>query len=70
MPSDTSKQWEVIKLVNAVHVIPLNDTSPHFETLECPCKASIEITRQKTLVVHNAWDWREYLKEGKNATKH
>lgn len=52
---------------NIWHAYPINDLKAHKLTgLKCKCNPRIEIQMNKGLVViHNAYDKREYVFEGK-----
>lgn len=40
------------------HVLPLNDLKPHTESEHCKCQP--QIMENGALIVHNAWDGREF----------
>lgn len=45
----------------AVHVYPLNDIHTHqTDTPFCDCHPRLEPHGESLLVIHNAWDCREY----------
>lgn len=42
------------------HVIPINDIVDHDETTTCSCMPEIEYTEGGMIIIHNAYDGREY----------
>lgn len=46
---------------NTIHVLPLDDLKPHIESAACKCEPRVEDREAGTLVVHNAWDGREFF---------
>jgi len=62
------KGWTVIDTGSQIHVVPEDDLEPHSETEDCGCNPTIELSQfgNYPLVVHNSYDWREFLLEGKN----
>lgn len=49
-----------------IHVLPINDSQEHDESLACPCHPTIE--ENGVLIIHNAFDGREW-KEMSNQLK-
>lgn len=44
-----------------IHTLPINDTKPHAEEgLICECNPKVEVINGNFLVVHNAFDGREW----------
>lgn len=41
-----------------LHVVPINDTSPHEESVTCACAPRSEGVNGTLLVIHNAYDGR------------
>lgn len=42
-----------------IHVLPVNDTKKHTESVECKCNPRVDIIDDRAIVVHNAYDGRE-----------
>ena len=51
-----------------LHVYPLDDLKEHCCDGDgvCDCMPRYEVVDGTTLVIHNAWDGREYLEENKS----
>jgi len=46
------------------HILPINDIKEHEESTTCACSPKIEIIETgDIIVVHNAYDGREYIEE-------
>lgn len=41
------------------HILPLNDTRSHTESMTCPCDPLLEIVDGGFLIIHNSFDGRE-----------
>jgi hypothetical protein len=53
---------------NDVHVYPELDRYPHdLEGTDCPCKPTIEVHGANLVIIHNAWDHREYFEQAVDA---
>ena len=51
-----------------VHVLPLNDLRPHVEAGEwCHCQPRIQQEGEGKVVIHNAYDGREFYEEDSRA---
>lgn len=45
-----------------IHILPTNDIKEHEETTTCECNPQVEIQdNAEILVIHNAFDGREYF---------
>lgn len=72
MKNEYKKEWLVIEGSDCVIVFPEHDSGPHGEkindeeydinTILCECRPTIEYKKEytKKLVIHNAWDGREW----------
>lgn len=45
------------------HVIPLNDLKHHSEAVSCACRPRVEHAERGKIVIHNAYDGREFHEE-------
>lgn len=45
------------------HVLPIDDEEEHDMALECPCKPVVRQYPTLLVVVHNAFDCREYVEQ-------
>ena len=43
------------------HILPINDIDEHQETIHCKCKPNVVIKNECTLIIHNAFDKREFV---------
>lgn len=49
------------EMIEKYHILPINDIKPHKDIgFDCPCKPKIQIIYGKILIIHNAFDCREY----------
>jgi hypothetical protein len=48
--------WVVVDVPPEMHVIPLADSQPHFESTDCPCRPTRD---EFDVIVHNSFDGRE-----------
>ena len=51
-----------LRFDNNLHVYPEGDTHEHilfFDT--CKCKPKVEVCGNTQIIIHNAWDGREYF---------
>jgi hypothetical protein len=47
-----------------VHVVPLNDLKSHIESgVYCHCQPEVRKEEAGTLIIHNAYDGREFFEE-------
>ena len=46
-----------------IHVLPLNDLKPHTESVACRCVPSVENIEEGVVIVHNAYDGREFFED-------
>lgn len=51
-------------IVTVMHTYPTNDLKPHNvrDDYRCPCKPSLELHDRTLMVIHNAWDGREFAR--------
>lgn len=65
-------KWAVLEDDLVIHVVPETDIKPHgirkgnelsveVADMNCPCKPKIDMSREKTLVVHNSFEDTEFL---------
>lgn len=47
-----------------VHVLPVNDLKRHFERTTCHCSPRIQEETNGKVVIHNAFDGREFYQDG------
>ncbi len=64
--SDTTWMRQVRPGTNIVHIIPIRDLRPHRAGIDCECRPQRVLppfgrTRQIVLLLHSAWDAREWL---------
>ena len=45
----------------SIHILPVNDLKPHTEDSTCECKPRVEIVSGEMIIIHNAFDKREFL---------
>lgn len=52
-------------MIEIYHVLPSDDLKPHSESAALPCKCEPEIRRVDggTLIIHNAYDGREFFEQ-------
>ena len=51
-----------------VHVYPVGDLKKHnLLGTDCPCEPTIEVVGANLIIVHNAWDHREYFEQAIDA---
>lgn len=43
----------------AYHVLPINDLKPHIDHAGCKCEPAVSSDGE--LIIHNAWDGREFF---------
>ena len=54
-------------MTDRYHIIPLNDLKPHIESgTYCPCAPYIKREPPNELVIHNAFDGREFYEQIKD----
>ena len=44
-----------------IHIMPLNDWAEHYDCVQCLCRPFLTRVGSEILVVHNAFDAREYF---------
>lgn len=45
------------------NILPLRDLKPHIENAACKCQPRVEETGGGKIIIHNAWDGREFYEE-------
>jgi hypothetical protein len=45
------------------NVVPEQDLLPHRDGMDCECRPTLEEVSSGWLIVHHAWDCREYFEE-------
>lgn len=43
-----------------MHVLPINDLREHVRSMTCPCQPYKEMVKAGWMIVHNAFDGREF----------
>lgn len=46
-----------------IHLLPLNDAKSHVESPACKCAPSVQNVEGGTLIIHNAYDGREFFED-------
>lgn len=49
-----------------IHVVPINDTKEHDESMACHCRPEIQPQEGNYVIVHNAFDGREWKELSNN----
>ena len=52
-----------------VRVLPVNDLKPHLESAACKCAPRVESAESGTVVIHNAYDGREFYEGEEDESK-
>lgn len=64
-----NRGWAIYEDEDRITIIPLNDLKEHDKSCLCACQPKIEDVNGKTIITHNAYDFRdvaEYLNEKKD----
>ena len=60
------KLWGIFEVGLDKHIIPTGDKQPHEKDVSCPCNPRVEVEGASLIVVHNSYDYREYIEEAKD----
>ena len=55
--------WKTEDLASEVHAYPLNDSKPHEMTMGCPCQPKIDLSLNRPVVTHMAFDGRHLVED-------
>ncbi len=61
--------WQVIQVGDSIQILPVSDLKSHSSISQCSCHPAIEPTDNKTLVIHRAYDGREFSEQAHHANK-
>ena len=46
--------------MNKIHILPMNDLKEHDESMACACRPEIKDEGNGYIIIHNAYDGREW----------